>query len=389
MLLVRHQREHVRCNDGMDSPRNVRGIEVPTLPVRPEMPRGGGVHMQSTTNTTIAVDLAKSVFEVAVSHRPGVVAERHRLSRPRFVRFLAQQAPATVVMEACGTAHYWAREAQARGHKVRLLPPRDVRPYVQRNKTDRADAKGILEADRNEDIHPVPVKSVEQHALAGLHRMRSTWVATRTARLNTVRGLLRELGLTIPVGSRQVVPHVWALISDADSGVPDTLRPVLAEAAREIRELERRIADVESQLEGIARNSELVVRLRTIPGVGLLTATALVASIGDAKRFPSGRHFASSLGLTPREASSGNKRRLGRISKRGNSYLRMLLIHGARSVLRAAKLTEHPDALRAWALGVQCRSGHNVAAVALANKLARITWRVWHDHRSFEQRLAA
>ena len=345
--------------------------------------------MQNTANTTIAVDLAKSVFEIAVSHRPGVVAERHRLSRPRFARFLAKQAPATIAMEACGTAHYWAREAQARGHEVRLLPPRDVRPYVQRNKTDRADAKGILEADRNEDIRPVPVKSVEQHALAGLHRMRATWVATRTARLNTVRGLLRELGLTIPVGSRQVVPRVWALISDVDSGVPDTLRPVLAEAAREIGELERRIADLESQLEGIARESDVVVRLRTIPGVGLLTATALVASIGDAKRFPSGRHLASSLGLTPREASSGNTRHLGRITKRGDPYLRTLLIHGSRSVLHHAKRNKQPDRLRTWAVDRERVCGHNKAAIALANKLARTVWAVWtkeEKYRSFPTR---
>jgi transposase len=340
--------------------------------------------MQSTPNTRIAVDLAKSVFEVAVSHRPGVVAERHRLSRACFSRFLAQQAPATIVMEACGTAHYWAREAQARGHEVRLIPPRDVRPYVQRNKTDRADAKGILGADRNEDIRPVPVKSVEQHALAGLHRLRSTWVATRTARLNTVRGLLRELGLTIPVGARQVVPQVWALISDSDSGVPDMLRPVLGEAAREIGELERRIANVESQLQGIARHSDLIVRLRTVPGVGLLTATALVASIGDAKCFPSGRHFASSLGLTPREASSGNTRRLGRITKRGDPYLRTLLIHGARSVLHHAKRSAKPDRLRAWAIDRERACGHNKAATALANKLARTVWAVWTKEEKYQ-----
>jgi transposase len=248
-------------------------------------------------STTIAVDLAKSVFEVAVSHCPGVVAERHRLSRPRFARFLGEQAPATLVMEACGTAHFWARQAQACGHTVRLLPPRDVRPYVQRNKTDRADAKGLLEANRN--------------------------------------------------------------------------------------------ADVEAQLEGIARASELVVRLRTIPGVGLLTATALVASIGDAKRFPSGRHFASSLGLTPREASSGNTRRLGRITKRGDPYLRTLLIHGGRSVLHHAKRTHEPDRLRAWAVDRERACGHNKAAVALANKLARTVWAVWtkqENYQSFPRR---
>jgi len=335
-------------------------------------------------STTIAVDLAKSVFEVAVSQRPGKVAERHRLSRGQFSRFLAEQAPATVVMEACGTAHFWGREARARGHRVVLLPPHAVRPYVLRNKTDGADAKGLLEALRNDDVRPVPVKSVDQHVLAGLHRMRSAWMATRTARLNTLRGLLRELGFSIPVGARQVVPHVGALVSDADSGLPDALRPVLAEAAREIRELEARVREVERSLEAMSRGSEVLVRLRTIPGVGLLTATALVAFVGDVRRFPSGRHFASYLGLTPRESSSGLRRRLGAISKRGDPYLRMLLIHGARAVLcHAKKATSERDRLREWAIERERARGHNKAAVALANKLARIVWAVWRSERAF------
>ena len=327
-------------------------------------------------HTTTAVDVAKSIFEVAISQRPGKVSTRHRLTRQRFARFLAEQPPATVVMEACGMAHYWGREAQARGHAVRLPPPRDVRPYVRGNKTDRSDTTGILEANRNEAIHPVPVKSVEQHALTGLHRMRATWVATRTVGFNTPRGLLRELGVTIPTGSRQGVPRVWELVSDAESALPDALRPVLAEAVREVEELGRRIGEVEAQLEGIARESPLVRRLRTIPGVGLLTATAIVASIGDFTRFPSARHFASALGLTPRESSSGNARRLGRITKRGDPYLRTLLIHGARSVLHHAKRNPRPDRLRSWALERERARGHNKAAVALANKLARIVWAV-------------
>jgi transposase len=335
-------------------------------------------------STTIAVDLAKSVFEVAVSQRPGKVAQRHRLSRGQFSRFLAEQAPATGVMEACGTAHFWGREAHARGHRVVLLPPHAVRPYVLRNKTDGADAKGLLEAERNESIRPVPVKSVDPHVLGGLHRMRSAWMATRTARLNTLRGLLRELGFSIPVGARQVLPHVGALVSDADSGLPDALRPVLAEAAREIRDLEARGREVERSLETMAKASDAVVRLRTVPGVGLLTATALVAFIGDVRRFPSGRHFASYLGLTPRESSSGLRRRLGAISKRGDPYLRMLLIHGARSVLlHAKKATAERDRLRTWALDREGARGHNKAAVALANKLARIAWAVWRNGQAY------
>jgi transposase len=207
-------------------------------------------------------------------------------------------------------------------------------------------------------------------------------MATRTARLNTVRDLLRELGFAIPVGARQVVPQVWALVSDADSGIPDALRPV--EAAREIGELETRIRQVERSLEAMASASDVVVRLRTVPGVGLLTATALLAFVGDVQRFPSGRHFASYLGLTPRESSSGLRRRLGRISKRGDAYLRMLLIHGARSVLCHAKKTNEHDRLRTWALDLERRVGHNKAAVALANKLARIAWAVWKNDRAFE-----
>jgi transposase len=339
-------------------------------------------------DTTIAVDVAKSVFEVAISHRPGKVSSRHRLTRQRFARLLAEHAPATVVMEACGMAHHWGREAQARGHTVRLLPPRDVRPYVRGNKTDRSDASGLLEANRNEAIRPVPVKSVEQQALAGLHRMRSAWMATRTARLNTIRGLLRELGVMIPVGARQVVPRVWELVSDAESGLPGPLRPVLAEAAREVAQLEKRIGEVEAQIEGLAKQSALVRRLRTIPGVGLLTATAIVASVGDLKRFPSGRHFASALGLTPREGSSGNVRRLGRITKRGDPYLRTLLIHGARSVLHHARRNPRPDRLRAWALERERMRGHNKAAVAVANKLARILWAVATRENDYHARPA-
>jgi len=329
-------------------------------------------------DTTISVDIAKSIFEIAVSHQPGHVAESHRLPRAKFAAFFAARPPATVVMEACGMAHHWGREFRAQGHCVVLLPPHAVRPYVTRNKTDRADAKGILEAFRNQGIHPVPVKSVSQQALAALHRLRSRWKETRTSRLNTVRGALREFGISIPIGSRQVVPAVWAVLEDADSAVPEALRPALAEACREIRDLEGRIASVEHQLEALAAETPVVGRLRSIPGIGLLTSTATVAIVGEISRFRSGRHFASFVGITPRESSTGLRRRVGAISKRGDTYLRMLLIHGARSVLcHAKKATGTHDRLRAWALDRERVCGHNKATVALANKLARIIWAVW------------
>ena len=339
-------------------------------------------------HTTIAVDLAKAVFEVAVSHRPGKVAERHRLSRDRFLPFFVPQDPATVLMEACGSAHHWARQIEALGHRVVILPPHRTRPYVVGNKTDRADAKGLLEAHRNEMIRPVPVKSVDQQALAALHRLRSAWIAARTARINTVRGLLREFGVTIPLGARRVVPRLQLILIDRDSGLPDALRPVLEEAANEIVDLERRLRVVEAQLRALARQMPEVRKLRTIPGVGVITATAMVGFVGDVGRFPSGRHLASYLGLTPREHSSGQRRRLGAISKRGDVYLRTLLTHGARAVLRSAKFKDRPDRLRAWALDVERRRGHNKAAIALANKIARVVWAVWRRETEFVEQVA-
>lgn len=328
-------------------------------------------------STTIALDLAKTIFEVAVSHHPGQVASRHRLTRTKLLAFFHQQPPAIVVMEACGSAHHWARQLEAMGHSVRLLPPRYVKPYVQRSKTDRADASALLEASRNREIHPVPVKTPSQQAIAALHRLRSGWMATRTCRINTVRGILREFGVTLPVGSVHLVPGVTALLDQQDSPLPLALHLAVAKILGEIRSLETSISDIEGHLHALARQTPVVSRLMTIQGIGLLSATALVAAVGDIQRFRSCRHFASFLGLTPREHSSGLKQRLGSISKSGDIYLRMLLTHGGRSVLRAAKVQRDKTRLHLWALQVQQRRGHNKAAVAVANKLARIAWAVW------------
>jgi transposase len=241
----------------------------------------------------------------------------------------------------------------------------------------------MLEASRNEAIRPDPLKSVAQQTLTSLHRLRSAWMTTRTARINNLRGLLRELGFVIPLGANKVLPTIRALIADADSAIAQALRPLLSEACEEIDQLERRIRSAERQLEALAKGIPAVGYLSSIPGIGLLTATALVAFVGDVGRFPTARHFASYLGLTPKERSSGDQRRLGRISKRGDTYLRMLLTHGARAVLRAAHVTKSPTRLHAWALAVQQRRNHNIAAIALANKLARIVWAVWRQERSF------
>lgn len=341
--------------------------------------------MQSTA-TTIAVDLAKSVFQIAVSQHPGKVSESHRLTRGQFLPFFAERQPALVVLEACGTAHFWGREIQALGHQVELLPPHAVRCYVQRNKTDRADAEALLEAHRNTRIRSVPIKSVAQQSVAGLHRMRSAWMADRKRRINQVRGLLRELGFTIPVGARHVIGAVTSLLQEGQ--LPESLRPVVREAILEIAEFDRRIQEVEKQLRAVAVQLPVIKRLQSIPGVGLLTSTALVAFVGDVQRFPTSRHFASYLGLTPREHSSGLHRRLGSITKAGDVYLRTLLVGGGRSVLISARRVknEPPDRLRGWALQMHRQRGQNRAAVAVANKLSRIVWSVWRNGTSYETR---
>ena len=247
-------------------------------------------------DTTIAVDLAKNVFEIAISREAGKVSKQLRVSRPSWCRFLRNRAAATVLLEACGSAHFWARTLRRLGHDVVLLPPHLVRPYRRGSKNDRADTKALLEAYRNEEILSVPIKSVRQHTLAALHRLRSGWLSTRTARINAVRGILRELGLFIPKGAHFVVPAISELVEDADSDLPDVLRPHPRDACSEIRELKDKCAGIEHELKALAKQLPEVQRLLTIPGIGLLTATAIVGFVGDLRRFPSGRRFSSYLG---------------------------------------------------------------------------------------------
>lgn len=338
-------------------------------------------------NTTqIAVDLAKSVFQVSVSHAPGRVDEQHRLSRRRFRNFFLHHPPARVLMEACSSAHHRGPELQSLGHQVSLLPPAHGARYRQGNKTDRADAKALLEAARNEDIIPVPLKSLDQQAINALHRVRSGYLATRTARINTVLGLLREFGHILPQRSRAFLTLAHQALDD--ESLPAYLRAALSQTLLEIHELQARADDLKAQLERLAPLIPSVRFLMTVPGIGILSATALVATVGDVRRFPSGRAFAAYLGLTPRESSTGASRRLGPISKRGDRYLRMLLIHGARSALLAAHRAPEPDTLQTWALRTAQARGHNIATVALANRMARIAWRVWRDQRPFQRRLA-
>lgn len=338
--------------------------------------------------TTVAVDLAKSVFEIAVADADWRIVERQRLNRTRFAAFFVHQAPCLVVMEACGSAHYWARRIAACGHEVRLLPAQYVRAHVRRNKTDRADAAALIEAARCADIRPVPVKTLEQQQVLALHRLRSQWMSTRHRCVNTLRGILREFGVPIAPGVAVARAQIGAAIQDPEGEVPPGVRPALGRMLEEIAALELKIDNIERELTALTCSDERVQQMRAIRGIGLLTSTALRATVGDIQRFPSGRHFASWLGLTAREHSSAEHRRLGGISKRGDIYLRTLLVHGARSALLAAHRAQRSgrplDRLRQWALDCERQRGHNKATVALANRLARIPWATWKYERPFD-----
>lgn len=343
--------------------------------------------------TTVAVDLAKSVFQIAVADEHWRVVETQRLTRSQFERWFLNREVTLVVMEACGSAHHWARWLNSVGIEVRLLPAQYVRAYVRRNKTDATDAAALLEACRCADLRPVRVKSVEQQALQGLHRIRSLWMGTRTSRINALRGFCREFGLAIPQGARTGLEVLGRVLADPNSAVPGLIRDSAKLLLEEVRLLEARIAQVERELANAARHSPACTLLLSVPGIGLLTATALVAATsGDVTHFQDARHFASWFGLTPREFSSGSTRHLGRISKKGDRYLRMLLTHGARSVLRAATVAVEKgkvlSGVRQWALQVQARSNHNKATCALANKLARICYATLRDHETFDEKAA-
>jgi transposase len=265
--------------------------------------------------------------------------ETHRWTRLQFERWFANREVVLVIMEACGSAHHWARWFNRQGIEVKLLPAAYIRAYVKRNKTDAADANALLEAARCADIVPVRIKTVEQQALQGLHRIRSLWMSTRTSRINALRGFCREFGLAVPTGARTGVEVMSRTLADPNSAIPILIRASMKLLIEEIRLLEARIGQLEKELTALAKQSPACTTLLSIPGIGLLTATAMVAATsGDVTHFKDARHFASWFGLTPKEYSSGSSRKLGRISKRGDRYLRMLLTHGARSVLRMASL---------------------------------------------------
>ena len=330
--------------------------------------------------TTVGLDLAKNVFQIHAVDERGKVVTRKPLKRDQVAPFFAKLERCLVGMEACASAHHWARKLQGFGHTVRLIAPQFVKPYVKANKNDAADAEAICEAVSRPSMRFVAVKTVAQQALLAMHRVRQGLIKARTAQANQIRGLLGEYGLVIPQGIGHIAKRVPSLIEDATSELPGAFRVLIDRLLEHLKALDQQVAELERQITAWHRESEASRRLEQIPGIGPITATALVATMGEAKNFSNGRQVAAWLGLVPRQHSTGGRATLLGMSKRGDSYLRTLLIHGARSMILALRRKAKPVG---WLHNLVKRRNANVAAVALANKNARIAWALLAHDRSF------
>ena len=331
--------------------------------------------------TTIGLDLANNVFQVHGVNERGKAVLRKQLKRDQVAAFFANLPPCLVGIEACASSHHWARKLQALGHTVRLMAPQFVKPYVKSNKNDAADAEAICEAVSRPSMRFVPIKNVEQQSVLSLHRVREGFVKARTAQANQIRGLLGEYGLVVPQGIAYIAQRVPPLIEDAENELPGTFRLLIQRLLDHLKVLQEQVDEIEVQIKAWHRASEASQRLEKVPGIGPLTASALVASIGDAKNFDNGRQFAAWLGVVPRQHSSGGKPTLLGMSKRGDAYLRTMLIHGARSVIYRATQKADPDS---WLVKLTTRRNKNVAAVAMANKTARTVWALLAHGREFK-----
>jgi transposase len=324
--------------------------------------------------TTVGLDLAKRVFQVHGVDAVGQVIVRRKLQRAQVANFFAGLPPCLVGIEACATAHHWARLIGASGHQVRLIPPSYVKPYVRRGKTDAADAEAICEAVGRPSMRFVPVKSTDQQAALLHHRARDLLVRQRTMLINALRGHLGEFGIIAPVGRHRVVDLISALHAAGVADVPVLAREALQSLIAELRALEVRIEAVEGVIMREHKSNAVSRRLATIPGIGPITASAIAATIVDPSAFKSGRELAAWIGLVPREHSSGGKQKLGRVSKQGDRYLRRLLTVGATAVMR--RLPGKTDGLSTWTRALLNRRPFRLVSLALANKMARIAWAV-------------
>jgi transposase len=330
--------------------------------------------------TTIGIDLAKIIFQIHGVDERGKVAVRKQLKRAEMLKYFANLEPCLIGMEACGSAHHWSRKLESYGHTVKLMAPQFVKPYVKTNKNDMADAEAICEAVGRPNMRFVAIKTVEQQAILSVHRARQGFVKARTAQGNQIRGLLSEFGIVIPQGIGQIMKQVPEILEDGENGLPGAMRNLIERLTENLKEMDRQVKELEAQIQLWHRENEASRKLAEIPGLGPITASAIVATVGDAREFKNGRQLAAWMGLVPKQNSSGGKQNLLGISKRGDTYLRTLMIHGARAVIRFAEKKAEPES---WLRKVMARRNTNVAAVALANKNARIVWALLAHGRTF------
>jgi transposase len=336
--------------------------------------------------STIGLDIAKSVFQVHGINAGGEVVVRRQVKRAQVLKFFASLPPCLIGIEACASAHHWSRELQALGHRVKLMPPSYVKPYVKRQKNDTADAEAICEAVTRPTMRFVETKTTDQQSVLMLHRVRSMLVRQRTMLTNAIRAHMAEFGVVAPIG-RQGVEKLLAMIDDSsDERIPILARRCLAALSEQLSLVKKQILEMDRRILVCHRSSEVSRRLAEIPGVGPLLATALVATIPDPKAFSSGRNLAAWIGLVPKQNSSGGKERLGGVTKQGNRYLRSMLTVGALAVIRYA---ERHGTKRPWILRLLARRSTKVAAVALANKMARMAWAIMAKNEPYREPVLA
>ena len=336
--------------------------------------------------TTVGLDLAKNVFHVVCLNEHNKEVKKRMLRRNQVRQFFAQLPACTVAMEACATSHYWGRELIALGHNVKLIPPQHVKPMVLGNKNDYNDACAIAETVNRPKITFVAVKTTEEHDMQAIHRMRAQCIRDRTALSNSTRGLLGEYGISFSKGLATLRRKIPELLEDAENGLSMRFRNLLARRYEQLVELDEHIAFYTKELELLSQQDEACQRLQTIPGFGPIVASAFRSTIGDGSAYTRGRNAAASLGLVPRQYSSGGKNVLLGISKRGDRYLRKLLVHGARTVVLHA--ANRDDPLSRWINRIRERRGYNKAAVAMANKMARMGWAILRNNTSYGPTLA-
>ena len=332
--------------------------------------------------TTIGLDLAKQVFQVHAAAADGSPIFNRKLRRAEVLRFFEKTPACLVGMEACGSAHYWARKLTEFGHTVRLMAPQFVKPYVKTNKSDRNDAEAICEAVARPNMRFVPVKTAEMQAVLSLHRARQGFVKARTAQANQIRGLLAEFGMVIPKGLGHIARRLPEILEDGENALPAMMRQLIARLGEQLKELDRQVGELERQIKLWHRENEQSRKLEEIAGIGPITASAFVATVGDAKSFKNARQVPAWLGMVPRHEGTGGRATLGPISKRGDVYLRTMLIHGARSVI--AQIERKPDQADGWLKKLLARRNKNIAAVALAAKNARTAWALLAHERSYQ-----